>query len=97
MSKTTASILIFIVSLAVGIAASELFYRFIFVPTVPPALLTSVSVGTSRFQFLMGGVGLGVIIFTWTLVAVGITVAAQKVSKHQAVKAATAGSAPPKA
>lgn len=96
MSKTTASILIFIVSLIVGVTASELFYRMIFVPTVPPALLTSVSVGTSRFQFLVGGVGLGIIIFIWTLVAVGITVAAQKVSKRQAVKAATATSPSPK-
>lgn len=92
MSKTTATILIFIVSLILGIAAAELFYQMIFIPTVPPAVMTNLSRGTAQFSFILGGVGLGIVMFIWTLIAVSITVAAQKLAAGKALKEARSAS-----
>ena len=92
MSKTTATILIFVVSMIVGVTAAMLFFQMIFIPTVPPAVMTNLSRGTAQFSFIMGGLGLGLAIFVWTLIAVSITVAAQKLAAGKAMKAARAGS-----
>lgn len=64
-------------SLVIGVLAGQLFFG-IFNKTVPPAVLTSFNKGTAHAYFIVGGVGLGIVMFVWSLLVAGMMAATRK-------------------
>jgi hypothetical protein len=61
-------LVLLIASVVIGVLAGHLFFG-LFTQTVPPAVLTSFNKGTAYVAFIGYGVGLGIVIFLWTLLA----------------------------
>lgn len=56
-------------SLVAGIAIGEAFFR-LFEQTVPPTALSTFNAGTAHAAFLAYGLGAGIVLFLWGLLAV---------------------------
>ncbi len=70
MSKRLIGIVLAAVgSVALGLIAAEWFFG-LFNKTVPPAVITAFNRGAAHGAFIGYGIGLGVMIFAWTLLAV---------------------------
>ncbi len=72
MSKRLIGIVLAAVgSVVLGVIASQWFFG-LFDKTVPPAVITSFNKSAVHGAFLGYGIGLGVLIFAWTLLAVAL-------------------------
>lgn len=72
MSKRLIGIVLAAVgSVVLGIIAAQCFFG-LFDKTVPPAVITSFNRSTAHGFFITYGLGLGVVIFAWTLLAVAL-------------------------
>jgi uncharacterized membrane protein len=72
MSKRLIGIVLAAVgSVVLGIVAAQWFFG-LYDRTVPPAVLTSFNKGAAHGAFVAYGLGLGIAIFAWTLLAVGL-------------------------
>ena len=58
-----------VLSEVVGLLIGHVFFR-LFDKTVPPAMLTSFNKGTAHAAFLIYGLGTGLVLFLWGLLAV---------------------------
>ncbi len=58
-------------SIALGVVAGQWFFG-LFDKTVPPAVITDFNRGTAHGFFITYGLGFGVVIFAWTLLAVAL-------------------------
>jgi ABC-type phosphate transport system permease subunit len=58
-------------SVVVGLIAAEWFFG-LFNKTVPPAVITAFNRGAAHGAFIGYGIGLGVMIFAWTLLALAL-------------------------
>ena len=63
-------LILFVLSEAIGLGMGQVFFR-LFGQTVPPAVLTSFNRGTAHAFFLVYGLGAGIVIFLWCLLAIG--------------------------
>lgn len=69
MSRRTVGLLLLLVgSMGLGVAVAEWFFR-LFDRTIPPAALSSFSKSAAHAAFLSYGVGAGVVLFGWALLA----------------------------
>ena len=64
-------VLLLLGSVGGGALSGNLFFN-LFTKTVPPALLTSFNRGTAHGAFIFYGFILGIAIFVWALVAIGL-------------------------
>jgi hypothetical protein len=69
MSKLVGVIILLVGSVAIGALWGNVFFR-LFTDTVPPAVLTSFNKGTAHAAFITYGVGAGITMFVWALVAI---------------------------
>lgn len=69
MSKLVGVIILLVGSVAIGALSGNIFFK-LFTNTVPPAVLTSFNKGTAHAAFITYGLGLGLCIFAWGLIAV---------------------------
>jgi len=69
MSKLVGVIILLVGSMAIGVLSGNLFFRLC-TNTVPPAVLTSFNKGTAHAAFITYGLGFGLCVFLWGLVAV---------------------------
>ena len=67
-SKTARVIILLVASVAAGALCGNIFFR-LFTQTVPPAVLTSFNKGTAHAMFIGYGLGMGLGIFLWSLLA----------------------------
>jgi hypothetical protein len=56
-------------SIAFGLLSGEIFFR-LFLKTVPPLALSGFSTSAAHVGFLLYGVGLGVVTWLWSLLAI---------------------------
>lgn len=82
-------LILFILSEAIGLGMGQVFFR-LFGQTVPPAVLTSFNRGTAHAFFLVYGLGAGIVIFVWCLLAIG---ASRMFRSTGPTRRSTAGSA----
>jgi len=70
MSKTrVGTILLLGASLALGVGLGEVNFG-LFQRTMPPMAISNLNQGTAHMMFLLYGVGAGVVIFCWAMLAV---------------------------
>jgi len=69
MNKLVGVVILLVGSVAIGAIFGNIFFR-LFTTTVPPAVLTSFNKGTAHAAFITYGIGLGLCIFAWGLIAV---------------------------
>jgi ABC-type Na+ efflux pump permease subunit len=67
-NKTVGVIILLVASVAAGALCGNIFFG-LFTKTVPPAVLTSFNEGTAHVMFISYGLGMGVGIFLWSLLA----------------------------
>lgn len=58
-----------VASVVLGILLGNVFFG-LFKQTVPPAVLTTFNAGTAQAAFLLYGLGAGILLFVWALLAV---------------------------
>lgn len=77
-------LVLFVVSLAAGVAIGEVFYR-LFLSTIPPIALSTFNAQSSRFFHWLygGGVGLVLFVFTWLGMLAGRMTQMMKKPKEQ--------------
>lgn len=63
-------VVLLVASVALGLLMGNVFFG-LFNDTVPPAVLTSFNKGTAHAAFLTYGVGAGLVMFLWALLAIG--------------------------
>jgi hypothetical protein len=68
MNKLVGVIILLVGSVAIGAIFGNVFFK-LFTTTVPPAVLTSFNKGTAHAAFITYGIGLGLCIFAWALIA----------------------------
>jgi hypothetical protein len=68
--KLVGLLVLFVLSEALGLGIGHVFFQ-LFHQTVPPAVLTSFNRGTAHAAFLAYGLGAGIVIFLWSLLAMG--------------------------
>ena len=71
-NKTVGVIILLVASVAAGALCGNIFFR-LFTQTVPPAVLTSFNKGTAHGMFILYGLGMGVGIFLWALLAMALS------------------------
>jgi hypothetical protein len=70
-SRKWGLILLLLGSLGIGVLMGEVFHR-LFLSTVPPAMLSGFNKGTAHFFHIAYGIGAGVVIFVWAVLAAGL-------------------------
>ncbi len=60
-------IVLFVLSLGIGVALGEVFFR-LYIKIVPPVVLGEFNRGASRIAHLTYGLGAGLLMFLWALV-----------------------------
>jgi uncharacterized membrane protein len=69
--KTWMLLLLFLVSLAVGVGIGEWFFK-LFVHVVPPVAMSQFNSQASQFMHWVYGAGVGVALFVWALIGIAI-------------------------
>jgi uncharacterized membrane protein len=64
--KTIVMLLLLVLSLAVGVAIGEWFFR-LYLSAIPPVALSSFNTKSARMFHWGYGVGVGVVLFVWVL------------------------------
>lgn len=67
--KATGILILLVASVGIGAIIGNIFFA-LFGKTVPPAMLTSFNKGTAHAAFITYGLGVGFLIFVWSVVAV---------------------------
>ena len=55
-----------------GLAIAELYHR-LFLKAVPPVAMSGFNVGAAHAVFLLYGIGVGLVLFVWAMIAVGLS------------------------
>ena len=70
-ARAITMILLFILSEAVGLALGEWFFR-LFVRAIPPVGLSDFTTQSSHVAHLAYGAGVGIVLFVWALLGMGL-------------------------
>ena len=73
-------VVLFLLSLAVGVGLGEWFFR-LFLKAVPPVALSDFNTQSSRIAHWLYGGGVGVVLFGWSLLGMTVGRMAQMMSK----------------
>ena len=78
--KTVIMIVLFVVSLAVGAALGEWFFR-LYLKAIPPVALSDFNAQSARIAYLVYGVAVGLLLFAWSLIGMAVGRMFQMMSK----------------
>jgi hypothetical protein len=66
MSKLVSTLVLLVLSVAVGVALGEWFFH-LFLQAVPPVALSDFNTQSSRIAHWLYGAGVGIVLFLWAL------------------------------
>ena len=70
-SRSFGMLALFVLSLVVGVALGEWFFR-LFLKAVPPVAMSQFNTQAAHVAHLMYGAGVGVVLFVWSLLGMSI-------------------------
>ena len=81
-ARSVITIVLFVLSEVVGIAIGEVFYR-LFVSAVPPIAHSNFNMQASHVAHLGYGAGVGLVLFAWAMLGMGVGGMSRSGSKSQ--------------
>ena len=83
MSKLVTFLVLLVLSIAVGCACGEWFYR-LYLSAIPPVGQSQFNANAAHVAFIMYGVGVGVVMFVWSLLGMAVSGILSKLPKREA-------------
>jgi hypothetical protein len=83
MSKLVTFIVLLVLSVAVGCACGEWFYR-LYLSAIPPVGQSQFNAQAAHIAFLMYGCGVGVVMFVWSLLGMAVSGILGRMPKREA-------------
>jgi len=82
-AKVVSIIVLLVLSVAVGCALGEWFYR-LYLSAIPPVGQSQFNAQAAHFAFITYGVGVGVVMFVWSLLGMAVSGIMSKMPKREA-------------
>ena len=83
--KSVTMIVLLVLSLAMGVAIGEVFFR-LFVSAIPPVGQSAFTANASHVAHLLYGAGVGLVLFVWSLLGMAAGGIAGRLGKKEAPK-----------
>jgi hypothetical protein len=81
--KALSYLFLLVASLAIGVGIGEVFFN-LFKSVAPPAALSQFNVSGAHFMHLLYGAGVGLAMFVWAMIAIGMNKLASIGKKSEA-------------
>ena len=85
-SKTVTLIVLLVLSLAMGVAIGEVFFR-LYLSAIPPVGQSAFTANASHVAHLGYGAGVGIVLFVWSLLGMGAGGLMSKLGRKDAPRA----------